>query len=329
MLIGFLMEAITKTGAAYKQVFFILLFMSLLLIAGCGEVAAGASQRTVIRIAYLPITHSAAVMALPEVALHDENFQIELVRFTAWPEVVEALRTGHVDGASLLFEAAVTAYQMGSPLTALSLSHRDGNVIVVDNAIGNLHDLIGKTVAIPHALSPHKTLLHMVLEQEGININDINLVEISPAEMPFLMAAQAISAYVVAEPWGTLAEVRGAGRILIASDEIIPGAVCCLLVFSTGVLDEHEGLLCWLLEKFEQAAAFAESGDEKVFEAFWQNSSFDREVIALSLMNTSFENLALTSDDFDLTTSNVSRFGILDDFPNFRDFAVDRGCCRD
>jgi len=264
------------------------------------------------------------------VSRYDENFRIELVRFTAWPEVVEALRAGRVDGASMLFEVAVTAYLRGSPLTAVSLSHRDGNVIVVDNSIESFHDLIGKTVAIPHAMSPHKTLLSMVLHQEGIDINDINLLEISPAEMPFSMAARAISAYVVAEPWGTLAEIRGTGHILAVSNDIIPGSVCCLLVFNTEVLEGHEGLFHWILENFELAAASAGSDREAVFNAFRRSSNFDREIIVQSLLNTTFENLTFTQEDFDFTTSNIERYGVLHEFPDFHDFvAADRRACHE
>ena len=279
----------------------------------------------VIRIAYLPITHSAAVMMLPHVSESSDEFSIELVRFTTWPEVMEALRSGHVDGASILFEVAVTAFQMGSPLSVISLSHRDGNVLVVDNTVQDIHCLVGRTVAIPHTLSPHLTLLNKVLTDAGLSLDDINLVEISPAEMPFSMAARAISAYVVAEPWGSLAEHRGAGRILVDSRDIIPDSVCCLLVFNTYLLEANEGLLYWLTTKFYMASAVTSTGSETVVEEFRRISGFDREIIQRSLAKTTFYNLEFSADDFDITRENVLRYGVLDDFPVFSDFAITRG----
>ena len=296
------------------------------ILAGCSSLNAAADGRTVIRVAYLPITHSAAVMVLPEVARGDENFKVELVRFTAWPEVVEALRAGRVDGASMLLEVAIRAFEMDDSLVTVSLSHRDGNVIVVDNSIESYHDLIGKTVAIPHTFSPHYSLLRMVLEREGIDINDINLVEISPAEMPFTMAARAISAYVVAEPWGSLAEERGIGRILERSNEIIPNSVCCLLVFNNNLFEEYDGLLDWLLEHFEIAASHAQAEDEKVLAAFRQHTSFEEAIIRRSLANTNFDNLIFTQEDFDSVTEAILRFGVLDAVPNFNDFVR---CCHE
>jgi len=269
-------------------------------------------------------------MILPEVTRDDERFVIELVRFTAWPEVVEALRAGRVDGASMLLEVAFRASETNDDLISISLSHRDGNVIVVDNSIECYHDLIGKTVAIPHTLSPHSTLLRMVLEREGIDINDINIVEISPAEMPFTMAARAISAFVVAEPWGSLAEVRGIGRILETSNDIIPCSVCCVLVFNNNLLMEHEGLLDWLLCNFETAAAYAHVVDDMVLDAFRQSTRFEREIIEQSLEITNFENLVFTREDFDEITSAILRFEIMSRVPNFDDFIINhevRGCC--
>ena len=305
----------------------VLLLLPLLLVfVGCGGAREDTEGRTVVRIAYLPITHSAAVMLLPDVSVADENFRVELVRFTSWPEVVEALRARRVDGASLLLEVAFRAFEMDPTLTAVSLSHRDGNVLVVDNHVDDFSGLIGQTVAIPHALSPHMTFLRLVLEREGIDIDDINLIEISPAEMPFTMAAGAISAYVVAEPWGSLAEVRGVGRILETSNDILPGSICCLFVFNSGLFDEHEGLFEWLLEHFSVAAEYAGASDEKVFDAFRRYTSFDQAIIEQSLVHTTFSDLVFSLEDFESATSNILRFGIMEEVPDFFEFVACRGC---
>lgn len=300
-----------------KKVFVLAAF---LLLAACNYGNASFQEPDVIRIAYLPITHSAAVMMLPYVAGPDCEFRIELVRFIGWPEVVEALSAGHVHGASVLFEVAVNAHQRGSNWSVISLSHRDGNVIVVDNSISDIRGLVGKTVAIPHAHSPHMTLLGKVLASEGLSIYDINLVELSPAEMPFTMAARAISAYVVAEPWGSLAVSRGAGRILVNSADVIPDSVCCLFVFDTDVLSGREGLYEWLLERFAIATEMTENLEPSVVGVFRQDTGFDIDIINKSLQNTNFTNLEFTLEDFKATVQNVLRYGVLYDFPTFEDF---------
>ena len=298
----------------------IFILFALFLLSSCGIRSSADSERDVIRIAYLPITHSAAVMMLPYVSGPDCDFRVELVRFTGWPEVVEALSAGHVDGASVLFEVAVSAFLRGSEWSVISLSHRDGNVLVVDNTIKDIHGLVGKTVAIPHAHSPHMTLLNKVLAREGLTINDINLIELSPAEMPFSMAARAISAYVVAEPWGSLAEYRGAGRILVNSVDVIPDSVCCLLVFDTQALMGREGLYEWLHDRFAQAAVLAANLEPSAIAVFRADTGFDHAIIQKSLQNTNFNNLEFTQDDYKTTVENVLRYGVLYYFPTFEEF---------
>ena len=298
---------------------------AVILLVACANADGETGGANVVRIAYLPITHSAAVMMLPHVGLASDEFSVELVRFIAWPEVVEALRSGHVDGASLLFEVAVTAFQMGSPLSVVSLSHRDGNVIVVDNTVQDIYCLVGSTVAIPHVMSPHFTLLNKVLTDAGLSLDDIHLVEISPTEMTFSMAARAISAYVVAEPWGSLAEYRGVGRILVNSVDIIPNSVCCLLVLNSEALDANEGLLEWIMEKFFLASVVTATGDETVIDVFRQVTGFDRGIIQRSFLKTSFYDLKFTYEDYEETIENVLRFGVLYEFPNFYDFAAGVG----
>lgn len=291
-------------------------------LSGCNAGNGTAGGQRVIRLAYLPITHSVALMMLPSVASDGDEFRVELVRFTTWPEVAEALRSGHVDGASILFEVAATAHMMGSQMGVVSLSHRDGNVLVVDNTVEDIFCLVGRTVAIPHSHSPHYTLLNKVLTDAGLTLDDINLVEISPAEMPFSMAARAISAYVVAEPWGSLAQQRGVGRILVDSRDVIPDSVCCLFVMNESVIAYNDGLLDWLHGQFHLAAELASLGGEGVVEAFRLSTGFDREIILQSLGNTNFHMLGFSEDDFEATIANVLMYGVLSDFPDFCGFSL-------
>jgi len=303
---------------------FILLF--LFILTACSNDSRDAQGRTVIRIAYLPITHSAAVMILPDITKYDENYHIQLERFTSWPEVSEALRAGHVDGASILFEVALTIHERDNSFRALSLSHRDGNVIVVANYIEEFQDLIGRTVAIPHILSPHYSLLRTVLERENIDRSEFDIRDLSPAEMPFTMAARAISAYVVAEPWGSIAEVRRVGRILETSNEVLPQSICCILLFNEDIFIQNEGLYEWFMEQFLVAATYAQARDERVFNAFKEATSFERAIIEQSLGNTNFIDLELTELDYDNVTGINMRFGIHETVPHFHNF-VFGGCC--
>jgi NitT/TauT family transport system substrate-binding protein len=297
-----------------------IIIYALLIIFAASCKAGGANPDIhTFRIAYLPITHSAAVMAMGEAAKDSETgYAIELIRFSTWSEVVEALRTGRVDGASMLFEVALRAQESNGGLLLLSLSHRDGNVIVAAGDIHDYHDLVGRNVAIPHRLSPQYTLLHMVMEREGINIDDINVIEISPAEMPFSMASGLISAYFVAEPYGSVAVSTGVGRILETSDTIFPNAICCVLVFRRDSLPESAA--GWLIGEFEAAASALNSDRDMAVDVFMKYTSFREAVVRESMNNIYFDNLRITKEEYYGIADTILGFGVLTAIPPFEGF---------
>ena len=167
----------------------ILTLLLALLIAGCGEQpgaprAAKDGVRTV-RIAYLPITHALPLFeASQTLAAAGGPVRVELIRYGSWPELMDALNTGKVDGASVLIELAVKAREQGIDLTAAALGHLDGNVIIAGKGIERVEDLQGKIFAIPHKQSSHKLLLDQLLAEHGMTERDLTVVEMSPPEMP-------------------------------------------------------------------------------------------------------------------------------------------------
>lgn len=274
-----------------------------------------------IRIAYLPITHSLVPMMMADDYFEQEPFHIELVRFSTWPDVVEALRTGRVDGASILFEVALLAQQHGG-FTLFRLSHRNGNVVVVGNDIVDYHDLIGRTVAIPHQRSPQNTLLQIILEREGISPTDIHIIDLSPPEMPFTMASGAIAAFIVAEPFGAVAEDVGIGRIMETSDDILPGAICCVMIFRDEFLEDFPEAQEWLKARFDTATGRAQTDDDAALTTLRRHSTTRDSALARSLHNTTFDDLLLTYDEYKRITELIVWHGVLEYIPSFDAFVA-------
>ena len=48
-----------------------------------------------------------------------ENYNLELVKFGSWPELVDALNSGAIDGASMLIQLAMNAKEKGIDLSTL------------------------------------------------------------------------------------------------------------------------------------------------------------------------------------------------------------------
>ena len=99
----------------------------------CGKKGESGDDGNTVKIAYLPITHSLAVLEEAEELEEKSGVKVELVKYGSWAELLDALNSNRVDGASVLIELAMKSKQEGIGLKAVALGHRDGNVIVVSN----------------------------------------------------------------------------------------------------------------------------------------------------------------------------------------------------
>src|SRR5690625_351975 len=183
-----------------------ILIIIIVLLVACSTQDETASEKRVIKIGYLPITHAAPL--LYDHYLHDgsfDDYELELVKFSSWPDLIDALNAGQIDGASVLMQLAMQAKDIGIDLKAVALGHEDGNVIVSANEIEEVSDLKGTTFAIPHTHSAHNLLLNEMLTLEGMAYSDVDIIELPPPEMPAALAEARISGYVVAEPFGAMA----------------------------------------------------------------------------------------------------------------------------
>ena len=107
-------------------------------LTACGKKSDDSNK---IKIAYLPITHSLAVLETADEFAEKTGLQVELVKYGSWNELMDALNSGRVDGASVLIELAMKSKEQGIDLKAVALGHIDGNVIITSNDIQSAEDL--------------------------------------------------------------------------------------------------------------------------------------------------------------------------------------------
>ena len=171
------------------------------------------SSKTNITLGYLPITHALTVFETKELLdkKSDSDIEVTLQKFSSWTDLMDALNSGKIDGASVLVELAMGAVSNGIDLKAAALGHKDGNVVIVSDDISDVRDLKGKTFAIPSNQSSHNILLNDMLALGDLSIDDINVVQLAPSEMPSSLASGSIDGYCVAEPFGAQAVVQGYG----------------------------------------------------------------------------------------------------------------------
>ena len=294
-----------------------LLIISSFALVGCGGVKASESAETV-KIAYLPITHSLAVLEEAEELADNDQVKVELVKYGSWPELLDALNSGQVDGASVLIELAMKSKAEGVGIKAVALGHKDGNVIIVSNEVKDGADLKGRTIAIPHRQSSHNILVNDALAKNGLTIDDINVVELAPTEMPSALAAGTIDGYCVAEPFGAMGVSIGAGKVLYTSEELWEDSVCCALVLTDDFIDNHPDTAKAFVEGYKIAGNNLDAETAKAVAQKYLNQKDD--VLDISLKWISYDDLTITEEQYNELAEKVKSYGLSDNPPAYADF---------
>ncbi|MFN2508575.1 MAG: ABC transporter substrate-binding protein, partial [Chthoniobacterales bacterium] len=106
--------------------------------------------------------------------------------FQGWPELKEAHLSGYTPGTFILAPMAIALREQGVPIKIVYLGHREGGDVMVhkDSAIYRTQDLKGKTVAVPGRYANHRLILYRELKKAGMKLEDVNIVEMPPPDMP-------------------------------------------------------------------------------------------------------------------------------------------------
>jgi NitT/TauT family transport system substrate-binding protein len=306
-----------------RAIFALILALLMLNLAGCKstyETNTQAETKT-IKIAYIPITHAVPLYIQNELLKQNpQDVKLELVKFSSWPEVIEALNAGKVDGTSILIQLAMKAREQGIDLKAVALGHRDGNVVVTSKDITSVAELKGKTFAIPHRLSTHNILLYIMLKNNGLSYNDINVIELPPPEMPAALSEGRISGYSVAEPFGAVSVANGKGKVLFNSQDLWGNSVCCALVLRNDFIQNNRSIAEKFVQEYVKAAHKADSKDRATLDILTKYLRTDSRVLELSLKWISYKNLKLEEKDYNDLSKYLVEMGLIENPPPYSDF---------
>ena len=271
-----------------------------------------------VKIAYLPITHALAVFEEAEELAAEDGLKIELVKYGSWPELLDGLNANRVDGASVLIELAMKSKQEGIGIKAVALGHRDGNVVIVSNDIDSAADLKGKTFAIPHRQSSHNILLNDALATAGLTIDDVNVTELPPPEMPSALASKQIDGYCVAEPFGAMGVSLGVGKVLFDSKDLWRDSLCCGLVLTDKFIAEEPETARELVGRYKAAGNALDK--EKAMEIAKKYLNQKEGVLDISLQWISYNDLEITEETYNALLERVKKYGLSENPPAYADF---------
>ncbi|HEX3743605.1 MAG TPA: ABC transporter substrate-binding protein [Bryobacteraceae bacterium] len=286
-------------------------------------------------VAYIPVTCQLTCPVTDYISKLSNGGEIFLPRlFQGFPEIKEALISNRIQAAFIVAPLAIALRAQGVPIKVVYLGHRYGSAVVVKKGgpVRTFADMRGRTVAIPSRFSDERLLLFRAMKAFGIKPGEIRMVEMAPPDVAGALAAGAIDAFSMGEPFPSQAEIGGYGRILFQAREYWPDYMSCILVVQQSLIDQRPDVVQELVDGIARSGLWLDKGERERDDAadfvgrfyFNQKPSLLRWALTKPMDRVMYTPLAPHKADFDLVRDLMIETGVLDRKIAFEDYADTR-----
>lgn len=257
------------------------------------------------------------------ISAYSESGKLFIPRmFQGFPEIKEALISNRMQAAFMVAPMAIALRAQGVPVKIVYLGHRYGSAVVVqkDGNVRSFADLRGKTIAIPSRFSDERLIVYKALRENGMSRDDVKLVEMAPPDVTGALAAKAIDAFSMGEPFPSQAEMSGFGRVLFHAKEYWPDYISCVLVVRQDAIDTRPEAVQVLVDGIARSGLWLDKGRENRVHAadfvgryyYRQNPKLLEWALTNPLDRVLYTPLTPYRHDFELITSLMRETGLLE-----------------
>jgi NitT/TauT family transport system substrate-binding protein len=282
-------------------------------------------------VAYIPVTCHLACPVTDYISKFSKNGEIFIPKmFQGFPEIKEALISNKVQAAFIVAPLAIALRAQGVPIKVVYLGHRYGSAVVVqkDGPIKTFADMRGRVIAIPSRFSDERLILFRAMKVFGIKPGEIKMVEMAPPDVAGALAAKAIDAFSMGEPFPSQAEMGGFGRVLFQAREYWPDYMSCVLVVQQDMIDQRPDAVQTLVDGIARSGLWLEKGmpyreDAADFVGrfyYHQHPALLRWALTNPLNRVVYNPLAPRKADFDLVRDLMIETGVLDKKIEFEEY---------
>jgi NitT/TauT family transport system substrate-binding protein len=275
-------------------------------------------QNSHLTVGFLPVTcHLTCPVTDFASKTTTTSTRFESQRFTDFPTMVETMKAGRLDATFMIVPLAMKLREQGLPVKICYLGHRDGSTIMVPKAskATSLRDLKGKTVAIPSKYSNQNLVFHKLMEDQGLEPDDIKFVEMPPPDMPAALQAGAVDGYFVGEPFAARAEMDGTGRVLYHAKDIWPQFISCSLVVTEDLIHNRPNVVKDLVRGIAESGEWAEThrleAGKLVAPYFRQDAKLVQYVLTEPPDRVSYRQLTPKDDEMEKIRDMGIKLGVL------------------
>jgi NitT/TauT family transport system substrate-binding protein len=284
-----------------------------------------------LNVAYIPVTCHLACPVTDFISRYSLDGNLFLPRmFQGFPEIKEALISNRMQVGFMVAPMAIALKAQGVPIKIVYLGHRYGSAVVVrkDGPIRSVRDLAGRTIAIPSRFSDERLIVFKALEKNGMKGSDVHMVEMAPPDVAGALAAGAIDAFSMGEPYPSQAELGGYGRVLFHAREYWPDYMSCVVVVRQDVIDRRPGAVQVLVDGIARSGLWLDQGRPHREHAadfvaryyYRQRPEILRHALTEPLDRVIYTRLSPRKPDFDMVRDLMIETGVLDRRIEFEEY---------
>jgi NitT/TauT family transport system substrate-binding protein len=196
-----------------------------------------------------------------------EGLNVELVQFSTLDDARRSFERGQVDAiATTLVDVVQIYHDTGEmPRILLAADYSDGSDVIVSlhKRVRDVKSLKGKTVAVEQMFG--RFILDSALQQNGMSMADVRIVETSVMSAPGLLARGSVDAIVTYAPY-TVEALKVAGSKVIFTTKDSPEQVFDVVATRVEHLERIPDLQPRLMRVWKRAMEVLESEPEAAHE---------------------------------------------------------------
>ncbi|HKF45182.1 MAG TPA: ABC transporter substrate-binding protein [Thermoanaerobaculia bacterium] len=292
-------------------------------------------EKRKLNVAYIPVTCHLACPVTDFISRYSLDGTLFIPRmFQGFPEIKEALISDRMQVGFMVAPMAIALAAQGVPIKIVYLGHRYGSAVVVskDGPIRSVRDLKGRTIAIPSRFSDERLIVFRALEKNGLTAEDVRMVEMAPPDVAGALAAGAVDAFSMGEPYPSQAELGGFGRVLFHAREYWPDYMSCVVVARQDVIDKRPEAVQVLVDGITRSGLWLDEGRPHREHAadfvaryyYKQRPEILRHALTEPLDRVIYTRLTPRKPDFDLVRDLMIRTGVLDQKISFEQYVDPR-----
>lgn len=206
--------------------------------------------------------------------------RIEWIEFPGGPQLIEALNGGSIDVGNTGDIPPIFAQAAGSELRYIGVEPSDGKteaVLVPSNSPAqSLADLKHKRIGLLKGSSAHNLFLKS-LQRAGLQLSDVELAYLSPADARAAFEQGKLDAWVIWDPYYSAALLDGSARLISDGQGLNPSGT--FYIASLPYLQRHGETIGPILGAFNQAQQLSFSQKDDSISRMTQALGLQRAVV--------------------------------------------------